>query len=158
VGSLDFAVAPDVIADASAGDLSGLLLATARQLGASEVDLYLADFQGAVLQPMLLGAGLTEPILAEEEVSSSMAGRAFRTGEPVTAARDQGVRVWVPLVERGERTGVVATLPVVNETELMETREVSSLGILAPVPSSCRWDRPVSTGSRSSSAGSTSSS
>jgi hypothetical protein len=121
VGSLDYAAALDVIADASAGDLSGLLLATARQLGASEVDVYLADFRGAVLQTMLLGAGLTEPILAEEEVSSSMAGRAFRTGEPVIAARDEGVRVWVPLVERGERTGVVAlTLPVVNETVLEE--------------------------------------
>jgi hypothetical protein len=121
VGSLDYAAALDVIADASAGDLSRLLLATARQLGASEVDLYLADFQGVVLQPMLLGADLTEPILAEEEVSSSMAGRAFRTGEPVIAARDEGERVWVPLVERGERTGVVAlTLPVVDETGLEE--------------------------------------
>jgi serine phosphatase RsbU (regulator of sigma subunit) len=39
----------------------------------------------------------------------------------VIAARDEGVRVWVPLVERGERTGVVAlTLPVVDETVLEE--------------------------------------
>jgi hypothetical protein len=119
MGSLDYAAALDVIADASAGDLSGLLLATARELGATEVDLYLADFQGVVLQPILLGTDLSEPILAEEEVSSSMAGRAFRTGEPVTATRDEAVRVWVPLVERGERTGVVAlTLPMVNETVL----------------------------------------
>jgi hypothetical protein len=119
VGSLDYAAALDLIADASAGDLSGLLLATAGQLGASEVDLYFADFQGVVLQPLLLSTDLTEPILTEEDVASSMAGRAFRTGQPVTTARDAAVRVWVPLVERGERTGVVAlTLPALNEDTL----------------------------------------
>jgi hypothetical protein len=119
VSSLDYAAAIDDIADATAADLSRLLLRTASRLGASEVDLYFVDFQGLVLQPLLLSAGLAEPILAEEEVASSMAGRAFRTGEPVVAPRDGASRVWVPLVERGDRTGVVAlTLSVVNDAIL----------------------------------------
>ena len=39
----------------------------------------------------------------------------------MTAERDGGVRVWVPLVERGERTGVVAlNVPTLDEELLAE--------------------------------------
>ncbi len=117
----DYAAALDAIADASPGQLTGLLRAAARPLGGTEVDLYLADFQGVVLQPILLSSDLSERILPEEQVASSMAGRAFRTGQPVTAPRDGRTRVWAPLVERGERTGVLAlTVPVINDAVLAD--------------------------------------
>ena len=110
-------------------ELYGLIAATAAPLGASEVSIYLADFQGVVLQAVLLGSDLSEPILAEEDVVSSMAGRTYRTGEAVTAERDGMVRVWVPLIERGERTGVVAlTLPEVDEDILADCKR---LGVFA---------------------------
>ncbi len=119
--SLDYAAALDSIADASAVELTGLLRSAAEPLGATQVDLYLADFQGVVLQPIQLSPDLRDPILAEEDVASSMAGRAFRTGEIVTAPRDGSVRVWAPLVERGERTGVIAlTLPTADEAVFVE--------------------------------------
>ncbi len=119
MGSPDYAAALDGVADASPGDLASLVRTAAAPLGASEVNLYLADFQGVVLQPILLASDLTDPIVPEEDVASSMAGRAFRTGEVVTAAREGEVRVWTPLVERGERTGVVAlTLPEVDDVVL----------------------------------------
>lgn len=108
VPSVDYAAALDLVADASPEQLVGLIRTAAAPLGAHEVSLYLVDFQGTVLQPVLLGPSLNEPIVAEEDVAASMAGRAFRTGEVVTADRDGSVRVWVPLVERGERTGVLA--------------------------------------------------
>jgi hypothetical protein len=57
----------------------------------------------------LLDPELAEPVLAEEDVANSMAGRAFVTGRPVTVERDGGINLWVPLVERGERTGVIAS-------------------------------------------------
>ena len=41
-----------------------------------------------------------------------MAGRAFLTQMPVTAERPEGTRVWVPIREGSDRTGVLAlTLP-----------------------------------------------
>lgn len=121
VGSPDFAAALDNVADASPAQLTGLLRAAALPMGCSELDVYLADFQGTILQPVLLSSDLSEPILPEEQVASSMAGRAFRTGQPVAAPRDGSVRVWTPLVERGERTGVLAvTVPAVNDAVLAD--------------------------------------
>ncbi len=115
MGSPDYAAALDRVAEVSPAEMTRLLEAAAEPLGASEVALYLADFQGAVLQPVLFAPG-TIAIIADEDVQTSMAGRSFRTGEPVTAERDGAVRVWVPLVERGERTGVVAlTVPEATE-------------------------------------------
>ena len=114
---------------AAPNELYELVRATAEPLGATDVSIYLADFQGVVLQPVLLSSDLSEPILAEEDVATSMAGRVFRTGEPVTAPRDGVVRVWVPLVERGERTGVLAlTLPQVDEAVMADCQR---LGVFA---------------------------
>ena len=90
-------------------------------MSGSDVTLYLADFQGSVLQPLLLSRNPTDPIVAEEEVASSIAGRVFRTGEPLAVDRGSQKRVWVPLVERAERTGVVAlTVAHVDESVLTE--------------------------------------
>ena len=121
MASPDYAAALDATALATPYELYGLIEATAAPLGARHLSLYLADFQGVVLQPILLSSDLKEPILAEEDVASSMAGRTFRSGEISTAEREDGVRVWVPLVERAERTGVVAlTLPSVGDHVLAE--------------------------------------
>lgn len=117
----DYDPALDLLPDASPGEILDLLVATIHPLGASELLLYLTDFQGLVLQPVLLGTTADAAVAPEEDVASSMAGRAFRTGEVVTAQRDGGARVWVPLVERGERTGVVAlTLPEVDDEIVKE--------------------------------------
>jgi serine phosphatase RsbU (regulator of sigma subunit) len=121
VASPDYAAALDVTAVATPNELYALVQATAAPLGGRDLSLYLADFQGVVLQPILLSADLREPILAEEEVVSSMAGRTFRTGEPMTAEREDGTRVWVPLVERAERTGVLAlTVPVLDDAVMAD--------------------------------------
>ncbi len=98
----------DLLPQAMPHDLVRLLRVVAEPLGARSIGVYLVDFQGLVLQPILLDPDLSEPVLAEEDVASSMAGRAFVTGQPVAVERDDECRVWVPLVERGERTGVVA--------------------------------------------------
>jgi hypothetical protein len=129
VGPPDYAAALDNTAIAAPYELYGLIKSAAEPLGAFDVSIYLADFQAVVLQPVLLSLDLGEPILAEEDVASSMAGRTFRTGETMTADRDGVVRVWVPLLERGERTGVVAlTLPEVDEGILSDCKR---LGVFA---------------------------
>jgi sigma-B regulation protein RsbU (phosphoserine phosphatase) len=58
-----------------------------------------------------------------------MAGRAFIDRSPVSAERDDGIRVWVPLLEGTMRTGVLAvTLPTVDEEILLG---VEMLGVFA---------------------------
>jgi hypothetical protein len=121
VGSPDYGAALDSILDASAVDVAELLAAAAAPMSGSDVTLYLADFQSSVLQPLLLSRNPATSIVAEEDVASSMAGRVFRTGEPLVVERESQTRVWVPLVERAERTGVVAlTVPEVDQSVLAE--------------------------------------
>lgn len=118
---LDLASVLDLVPRATPDQLVGLLRLVSAPAGATDIDIYLSDFQGEVLQPVLLGPEPSGPVLAEEDVDTSMAGRAFVTGEPVSVERDGGFRVWVPLVERGERTGVVAlTLAKVDDDLLSE--------------------------------------
>lgn len=118
---VDYASALDGLTNASPVAFEALLRGAAEPLGASEVNVYLADVQHVVLQPVLLSPDLADPILAEEAVATSVAGRAFLSGEPVIVDRGTEIRVWVPLVERGERTGVVAlTLPSINDEILAD--------------------------------------
>lgn len=128
---LDIGPVLDLVPEALPGDLLSLLEVVAAPLGAEEIAVYLIDFQGMVLQPILLGPEGMGRVLAEEDVASSMAGRAFVTGLPVTVERDAGVQVWVPLVERGERTGVIALALGVAEVDDDLLSECVRLGLFA---------------------------
>ena len=87
--------------------------------------IYLADFAHQVLFPLAEG-------VAEEEVATTMAGRAFAAGQPVSSQRDGSVRVWVPVVEQTTRTGVLAvTVPDASEAVLAQAE---LLGVFAGVP------------------------
>jgi hypothetical protein len=101
VSSLDYAAVLDAVVEASPRELVGLIRAAAAPLAADEIFVYLADFQGVVLHPVLLSPDLSDPIFGEEEVATSVAGRVFRTGEVVTRERGGGVRVWVPPGRKG---------------------------------------------------------
>ncbi len=99
-----------------------------RDFGATDVVIYLVDFEQQVLEP-LPDRAAHAALPTGEEVATSMAGRAFLTRSPVTAARDDGTRVWVPIIEGSDRTGVLAmTLPRVDESVLDDCINV---GILA---------------------------
>jgi Stage II sporulation protein E (SpoIIE) len=120
MGRVRYGTALDVLPDSSPAELLDVLRIAANPLEARDVRLYLSDFQGVTLQLV----SPTEGIDASDvtlDVSGSMAGRAYRTGEAVTVERDDGVSVWVPLLERGERTGVVAlTVPEASEDVLAD--------------------------------------
>jgi serine/threonine protein phosphatase PrpC len=107
VGSPDYSVVLDALPGVSPAELIGLLRSAAEPLNASEVRLFLVDFQGTSLQQVLVHEA-QEIAVGEHEVATSLPGRVFRTGEPAVLDRDGMDRVWVPLVERGERTGVLA--------------------------------------------------
>ena len=104
------------------------LAVAARDFGASDVVVYLVDFEQKVLEPLPDRAAHAD-VPAVDEVATTMAGRAFLTRAPVTADRDEGTRVWVPIIEGSDRTGVLAlTLPRVDDGALLQCCD---LGILA---------------------------
>jgi hypothetical protein len=97
-------------------------------LGAVDIVIYLVDFGQLFLEP--LGDYSTHNELPQrEEISGTMAGRAFLTQLPVTAERAEGTRVWVPIREGSDRTGVLAlTLP---DAESGRVQACEDLGTVA---------------------------
>lgn len=99
-----------------------------RLLNASDVVLYLVDFAQVSLEPVPDPAAHATAPPASETVLGTMAGRAFLTQRPVLAGREDGVRVWVPVIEGSDRTGVLA-LTVPSSTD--ETVQAcTDLGLL----------------------------
>jgi serine phosphatase RsbU (regulator of sigma subunit) len=97
-------------------------------VGASDIVVYLVDFGQLFLEP--LGDYTSHSELPHsEEVASTMAGRAFLNQESVTADRENGVRLWVPIREGSDRTGVLAL--TVPDKEPGRIRACEDLGVLA---------------------------
>jgi serine phosphatase RsbU (regulator of sigma subunit) len=97
-------------------------------IGAADIVVYLVDFGQQVLEP-LGDYSAHQELPQREEVASTMAGRAFVTQSPVTAARPDGIRLWVPICEGSDRTGVLAlTLPDDDDARV---RAGEDLGMLA---------------------------
>jgi len=97
-------------------------------LGVSDVVVYLVDFGQTILEP-LGSPGPHAELPHSEEVVSTMAGRAFLTQAPVRAERPEGIRLWVPILEGSDRSGVLAvTLP---DEDPVRIEACEALGILA---------------------------
>jgi len=111
-----------VLRDAAGRDLQHVIAAACAPVPAWDPVVYLTDFGGAVLLPLTPGA-------AEEDVSGSMPGRAFSTGQPVTSARDDGIRIWVPVTEQASKTGVLAVTAANDDADTIERVEL--LGVFA---------------------------
>ena len=108
-------------------DLNAALLAALKPMDGTDPVVYLADFSRRTLIPVPTGDSRSD--VGDEEVASTMAGRAFITRKPVSAERADGFRLWVPLVEGTMRTGVLAvTLPLVDDEKLAD---VEMLGVFA---------------------------
>ncbi len=105
-----------------------MLMVASRDFGAIDVVAYLVDFEQKVLEP-LPDRGAHADLPHVEDVGTTMPGRAFLTRAPVVAERDEGTRVWVPIIEGSDRTGVLAlTLPRVDHEVL---GQCCDMGILA---------------------------
>jgi len=107
---------PDVMRRAAAG------------LGASDVVVYVLDFAQSTLEP-LPDRGAHAEVPQSEPVATSMAGRAFVDGTTIVAPRGAGKRIWVPIIEGSDRTGVLGlTVPDATADILVAGEE---LGLLA---------------------------
>jgi hypothetical protein len=108
-------------------DLNAALLAALKPMDGADPVVYLADVSHRMLIPVPSADGKSD--VADEEISSTMAGRAFITRKPVSAERPDGFRLWVPLVEGTMRTGVLAvTLRFLDDEKLAN---VEMLGVFA---------------------------
>lgn len=105
-----------------------ILAEVAATFGGTSLTVYLVDFGQATLEPVPVRR--TEPFIpTSEAVAGTMAGRAFTDQTIVTAERDGAVRVWIPVVEGSDRTGVLAlTLPSFDDRLAHACEE---LGLLA---------------------------
>jgi serine phosphatase RsbU (regulator of sigma subunit) len=88
---------------------------TVAELGGSDVVLFLIDYDHARLKPHpdVLPHGEDPSVVSLE---GSMAGRVFMSGRPLSAQREGGWQVWVPVAERAQKLGVLSmTLPTWDE-------------------------------------------
>ena len=92
----------DAARGAPPGGLQAAVRGAAPLLAAASADLYLVDYEENVLVPVEAGG----EVLALE---GTVAGRVYRTGEPVVIDRLQGAGsdVWLPLIDGSDRLGAL---------------------------------------------------
>ena len=126
--SIDFGRALREARNANPAAMPDILARSATAFGATDLVVYLVDFSRTVLEPMPNGL-VHADAPGSEELATTMAGRAFNDQQIVTAHRHDHVRVWIPVVEGSDRTGVIAlSLPRVDDDVLAACVE---LGIVA---------------------------
>lgn len=127
-GHLDYAAVLRAARGADPASVIEILASGARDFGATDVVAYLVDFEQEVLEPLPDHAAHAD-VPQAETVATTMAGRAFLTSAPVTVERPDGMRVWVPIIEGSDRTGVLAfTLQQADDAAL---QQCTAAGILA---------------------------
>lgn len=105
--------------------LTRLLVDELAVMGASDVALYLQDYDQELLLP-LTSEGLADR--EPEPIEGSVAGRAFTTDLPVERVVDGGERIWLPMLNGTERVGILAlTLPLLTEDDSRLLRRVAGL-------------------------------
>ncbi|WP_229891186.1 PP2C family protein-serine/threonine phosphatase [Streptomyces mashuensis] len=82
-------------------DMPGLANRCASALGLDSALVYLVDLQQQLLIPL-------DEALEPLPVDGSLAGWAYRTVSPRVADADEGLIIWVPLIDGAERLGVLA--------------------------------------------------
>jgi phosphoserine phosphatase RsbU/P len=127
VGRVNFDVSV-ATGGADPGDVPGMLVAAVSELGATNLVVYLVDFEQRLLEP-IRDQSAPSALAETEEVGVSVAGRAFVERQAQVVERDDGTRVWVPIIEGSDPTGVLAlTIPAVNDEAIRACQE---LGVLA---------------------------
>ena len=116
------------LGQADPADVADMMVSVAAELDGTDVVVYLVDFEQEVLEPLPDGSA-HEELPHTEEVGTTVAGRAFLQRRATTVERPDGIRVWVPILEASDPTGVLAlTIPDATDAAL---RACEDLGMLA---------------------------
>jgi serine phosphatase RsbU (regulator of sigma subunit) len=105
-----------------------LVAAAVEDLGATDIVVYVVDVEQLWLVPLpdeSTHVAVPEP----EGVATSMAGRTFTTQLSMTVERDEGTRVWAPVVAGSTPTGVLAVTVPRGDDE--SVRACEELGLFA---------------------------
>ncbi len=112
-----------VLSRDAGSDVHQVLAAACGTVPAWDPVVYLADFSRTVLYPL-------DPEPSPEQVTGTLAGRAFATAQPVAGSQSRdGQRIWVPVMEQAACTGVLA-LTVAEATEQV-LAQAKLLGVFA---------------------------
>ncbi|HET9689526.1 MAG TPA: PP2C family protein-serine/threonine phosphatase [Acidimicrobiales bacterium] len=125
---LDLGAALRAAQTADPASIPDIVESVASSFGATDLVVYLVDFAQATLEP-LPDRRTHADLPASEAVATTMAGRAFVSQDVTSADRPDGVRVWAPVVEGSNRTGVIAL--TVRELTDEVTRACEDLGLFA---------------------------
>src|SRR4051812_48776048 len=80
----------------------------AKALGASDITVYLHDYEQRILVP-LSKEGVGSEVLGTLAIDGTVAGRAYAPSEQVASpASDGGTVLWTPLLDGPDRVGVLA--------------------------------------------------
>jgi serine phosphatase RsbU (regulator of sigma subunit) len=124
---LDWGAALTAARDADPESVPDIVASVAAVIDATDLVVYLVDFAQATLEPMP-NRSTHADIAQSEAVASTMAGRAFLDRRPVTADRAGHLRVWVPIIEGSDRTGVLALTVADGSSDILAACE--TLGLL----------------------------
>ena len=125
---LDLGAALRAARGADPASVPDVILRLAAEIGATDATLYLVDFAQSTLEPVPDRSAHAE-IPTSEHVATTMAGRAFATGAATIAERPDGARVWVPVIEGSDRTGVLAVSLASADPDVI--RQCEELGLFA---------------------------
>ena len=90
----------------------------ATHLGAQTTVIWLVDYEQSTLVPLSDGG---DPSRTKQSVDGSLAGRAFRSVQPVETDAPGGRRLWVPMLDGVERLGVLeVVLPTPDDAPLSD--------------------------------------
>jgi serine phosphatase RsbU (regulator of sigma subunit) len=110
--------------EAEPGAVPDVVLQVAETFGATDVATYLVDFSQRTLSALPCGDG-RRALPPSEDITTTMAGKAFIDGAPVVAERDEDARIWVPIVEGSDRTGVLGvTVPAATPDVVARCEEL----------------------------------
>jgi hypothetical protein len=108
-------------------DVVDTVAMVAGEMGGTDAVVYLVDFEQEVLEPLPDRSGHVE-LPHTEDVASSLAGEAFLNCEARTAPSSDGTRIWVPILEGCDTTGVLAmTVPEADGPILEACKDLGSL-------------------------------
>lgn len=85
-------------------DLPGIAMRLAPDLEATEMAIYLTDYEQTTLMPF---SGPGGPDREQQPIDGTVPGRVFCTGQTIDTSADGTFRLWLPMIDGTERIGVL---------------------------------------------------
>jgi Stage II sporulation protein E (SpoIIE) len=99
----------------------------ATALGASEITIYLHDYEQQILVP-LSGEAVGSEVLGTLSIDGTVAGRAYALSEQLTSPAEGGTVLWTPLLDGTDRVGVLEVcFPELTDARRLLARRLAAV-------------------------------